>query len=117
MKTIGRERRHKRITKKMKGSAEQPRLAVFRSQKHIYAQLINDQEAKVITSYSTLADDFKQKKIKSADKEAARQVGKLVAERALSLGITKVCFDRSGFKYHGRVEALAQGVREAGLKF
>lgn len=117
MKTIGRERRHKRITKKMKGSAEQPRLVVFRSQKHIYAQLINDQEAKVITSYSTLVDDFKQKKVKSSDKEAARQVGKLIAERALSLGVVKVCFDRSGFKYHGRVEALAQGVREAGLKF
>jgi len=117
MKLEGRLRRHKRITKKMKGTGERPRLVVFRSKKHIYAQLVNDEEQRVITGCSTLSPEFKKLNMKSTNKEAAYEVGKLIAKKALSLGIEKVCFDRAGYKYHGRVKALAEGARKEGLKF
>jgi large subunit ribosomal protein L18 len=117
MKTIGRTRRHKRITKKMKGSAAKPRLVAFRSQKHMYAQLINDQEQKVLTVCTTVSKDFKGLKLKSTNKDAAKEIGKSIAKKALDLGIKEICFDRAGYKYHGRIKALADGVREGGLKF
>ena len=117
MKKLGRERRHKRIVKKIKGSKEQPRLVVFRSKKHIYAQLINDAAQESITSSSTLGKEFKGKGIKTANKEGARELGKIIATKALAAGIKKVCFDRGGYRYHGRIKSLAEGVREGGLKF
>jgi large subunit ribosomal protein L18 len=117
MKTIARLRRHKRITKKLTGDAKTPRLVAFRSSKHIYAQLINDAEQKVITGCSTLSQAFSAKKIKSTNIQAAKEIGKMIAERALSLGIKDVCFDRGGYKYHGRIKSLADGAREGGLKF
>lgn len=117
MKNIGRERRHERIAKTLRGSDERPRLVVFRSQKNIYAQIINDSQQKVLVSVSTLSKDFRNKKMKSANKEAAQVIGKLIAEKAKSLGIKKICFDRAGYLYHGRVKALSDGAREGGLEF
>ncbi len=117
MKLEGRARRHKRILKKTRGTEERPRLVVFRSKKHIYAQLVDDQKQRVITGCSTLSKEFRELKIKSTNKEAAKEVGKLIAKKAQERGITKVCFDRAGYKYHGRVRALAEGAREGGLKF
>ncbi|UCD15251.1 MAG: 50S ribosomal protein L18 [Candidatus Omnitrophota bacterium] len=117
MKNIGRQRRHKRITKKLRGSKERPRLVVFRSRKHMYAQLINDSNQRVVTASSTLDKEFVTKKAKSTNKEAAAAIGKLVAQKALKLKIKEVSFDRAGYKYHGRVKAFADGAREAGLKF
>jgi large subunit ribosomal protein L18 len=92
-------------------------LVVFRSKKHIYAQLVYDDSGKVTTGCSTLSTEFKTKKIKSNDKGAAKEVGKLIALKAQKLGIKEVNFDRAGYKYHGRVAALAEGAREGGLKF
>lgn len=117
MQKIGRERRHKRITKKLKGNKEKPRLVVFRSKKHIYAQLVNDTAQKVIAGCSTLGKEFKDKKIKSSDKTAAKEMGKIISSRALVLGIKTVSFDRGGYKYHGRIKSLAEGAREGGLQF
>jgi len=117
MKKIGRQRRHKRITKKIQGTAQRPRLLVFRSKKHIYAQVVNDESHKVLTGISTLSKEFKGKNIKSTDMQAAKELGKLVAQKAAGLGVKTVSFDRSGYKYHGRVKSLAEGVREGGLKF
>lgn len=117
MKLPGREGRHRRVTERMQGTAAKPRLVVFRSKKHIYAQLIKDDEKKAITGCSTLGKEFKAKNMKSSNKDAAKEIGKLIAEKALALGIKEVCFDRAGYRYHGRVEALSQGAREGGLKF
>ncbi len=117
MKKEGRARRHKRVTKKLKGTKERPRLVVFRSKKHIYAQLVFDDEQKVLTGMSTLSKDFRDKGVKSSTKEGANLLGKLIAEKAKTLGIDKVSFDRAGYKYHGRVKALADGAREGGLSF
>jgi large subunit ribosomal protein L18 len=117
MKLAGRERRHKRITKKIKGTKERPRLVVFRSKKNIYAQLVDDQSGQVLTGCSTLSKEFRKKNVKSNNKEGAKEVGRLIAKKAIQLGIEKVCFDRAGYKYHGRVKALACGAREGGLKF
>jgi len=117
MKLKGRTRRHKRITKKMKGQENKPRLVVFRSSKHIYAQLVNDSSQKVIAGCSSLAKDFKDKKVKSAGVEGAKEIGKLLAQKASKLGVKEICFDRAGYLYHGRIKALAEGVREGGLKF
>ncbi len=117
MKRIGRKRRHTRITKKIKGSQERPRLVVFRSKKHIYAQIINDAAHKVVSSCSTLSKEFKDKKIKTSNKDAAKEVGKILSSRALALGIKAISFDRGGYKYHGRVKNLADGAKEGGLKF
>jgi large subunit ribosomal protein L18 len=117
MKKIGRRRRHKRVTKKIKGSEIQPRLTVFKSAKHIYAQVINDTSAKVLAGCSTLTKEFKEKKVKTSNKAAAGEIGKLIAKRCVKLGIKNVCFDRGGYKYHGRIQSLADGAREGGLKF
>lgn len=114
IKKIAKIRRHKRIRAKIFGTADSPRLCVFRSSKHIYAQLINDE--KRITSVS--ANDKELKKSAKPNKIViAKEVGKLIAEKAIKNKIEKVVFDRGGYKYHGRVKALAEGAREGGLKF
>ncbi len=117
MKLSGRIRRHARITKKLQGDDDKLRLVVHRSNKHMYAQLVNDQEGKVKVSMSTLAEEFKALKIKTTDVAAAKQIGALLAQKASKAGIKEVRFDRAGYKYHGRVKALADGAREGGLKF
>ncbi|MCP4652453.1 MAG: 50S ribosomal protein L18 [Candidatus Omnitrophica bacterium] len=117
MKKIGRIRRHKRITKKVKGTSQRPRLVIFRSKKHFYSQIVNDAECRVIAGVSSLTKDFQSKKIKASDKDGAKAVGKMVAEKAVGLGVKQVSFDRAGYKYHGRVKAFSDGAREGGLKF
>ena len=119
MKTIGRLRRHKRFMKTTKGSSDRPRLVVFRSSKHIYAQLVNDTEDKVLTGCSTLSKELACDKDKPKLKglEAAKEVGLLIAKKAKDIGIETIAFDRGGYKYHGRVKALADSARKGGLKF
>ena len=113
LKTLRRSRRKTGIRKGVFGSATKPRLSVFRSSKHIYAQLIDDFEGKTLVSASTM-----QAKVASGGNvEAAKQVGTKIAEQAKAAGIESVAFDRNGFKYHGRVKALADAAREGGLKF
>ena len=109
-----RARRHKRVRNKISGTAECPRLAVFRSNKNISVQLIDDVKAVTLASVSTLDADIKTKK---ANKEAAKEVGALIAKKALKLKIENVVFDRGGYIYHGVVKEVAEAAREAGLKF
>jgi large subunit ribosomal protein L18 len=110
-------RRHRRVRSKVAGTLERPRLNVFRSLEHIYAQVIDDVAGNTIASASTIDSDLR-KQLEGKNKaDAAKLVGQLVAERAKSKGITKVIFDRGGYKYHGRVKALADGAREGGLEF
>ena len=106
--------RHKRVRGKIAGTTDCPRLDVFRSNKHIYAQVIDDSTGKTLCSASTLEKGFEGY---GGNKEAASAVGKTVAERCLALGIKTVVFDRGGYIYHGRVQALAEGAREGGLDF
>ena len=110
-------RRQRHVRKRLHGTPERPRLAVFRSSKHIYAQVINDDNGSTLASASTLDKDAKSQVPYGGNKQAAALVGKLVAERAKQAGIDKVCFDRRSYKYHGRVQALADAAREAGLQF
>ncbi len=107
-------KRHKRVRAKVSGTAECPRLNVFRSLQNIYAQLIDDVKGVTLVSASTVEKDFEDY---GGNKSAAHQVGKLLAERAADKGITNVVFDRGGYIYHGRVQELAEGAREGGLKF
>ena len=106
--------RHKRVRGKISGTAECPRLDVFRTNKHIYAQVIDDSTGRTLCSASTVEKTFEGY---GGNKEAAEAVGKTIAERALALGIKNVVFDRGGYIYHGRVQALAEGAREGGLDF
>lgn len=108
-------KRHQRVRKNLKGSADRPRVAVFRSLKHIYAQLIDDEAGTVLTQASSLDPVLRQHGGGNID--GARRVGALLAERAKEKGVTEVVFDRGGYLYHGRVAALADAVREGGLKF
>jgi large subunit ribosomal protein L18 len=108
---------HKRIRKRLTGASERPRLAVFRSNKHIYAQVIDDAKGTTVTAASTLDVDTKKNMKNGGNIAAAKAVGKLVAERAKAKGVEAVLFDRGGYLYHGRVKALAEAAREAGLKF
>jgi len=109
---------HKRIRRKLRGTAQRPRLAVFRSVAHIYAQVIDDTEGKTIVSASSVDKEGKGAPSGSGGNvKAARAIGKLVAERAKEKGIKSVVFDRGGYLYHGRVKALADAAREAGLEF
>jgi large subunit ribosomal protein L18 len=110
-------RKHVRVRKKIRGTPERPRLSVFRSLKNIYAQVIDDTTGNTLVSASTLDEAVKGKLPYGGNKEAAREVGRLVAQRALDKGIKRVVFDRSGYLYHGRVLELAEGAREAGLEF
>jgi len=109
-----RYRRHKRVRAKVFGTARVPRLCVFRSAKHIYAQLIDDEKSKTLVS---VRDRELRKKKGQTKMEKAKEVGKLIAKKALAKKIEKVVFDRGGYTYHGRVKALAEGAREGGLKF
>jgi large subunit ribosomal protein L18 len=109
-----RVRRHRRVRKKVLGTAERPRLAVFRSNKHIYAQAIDDISGRTVASASTV--EAERRGDPTATVDAAKQVGQAVAERAKAAGITAVVFDRGGFKYHGRVAAVAEGARAGGLE-
>jgi len=114
---VARERRHHRVRIKVSGTPERPRLNVYRSLENIYAQVIDDVAGHTLVSASTLDAEVK-KAIKDKPKaEAAKIVGKIVAERAKNAGISQVVFDRGGYKYHGRVKALADAAREAGLEF
>ena len=110
-----RKQRHYRVRAKVTGTAERPRLNVFRSSKHIYAQIIDDVTGTTLVSASTLDKDLNI--ASTGNVEAAQKVGALIAERAKAAGVTKVAFDRSGFKYHGRIKALADAARENGLEF
>lgn len=104
------------MRKKVFGTSERPRLCVFRSLKHIYAQIINDEIGHTYCSASSLDPEIREPQKGKTKKEIAYEVGKLIAKRALQIGIEKVVFDRGGYKYHGRVRALAEGAREGGLK-
>ena len=107
-------KRHSRVRGKISGTAERPRLCVFRSENHIYAQIIDDVNGVTLTSASTLEKEFEGA---TGNAEAAKKVGLKLAERAKEKGITEVVFDRGGYIYHGRVAALAEGAREGGLEF
>jgi large subunit ribosomal protein L18 len=113
-KHAGRVRRHYRLRKKVRGEATRPRLAVFRSNKHIVAQVIDDRAGRTLAAASTHEADLRGGA--TGNKEAAEKVGRLVAERAKAAGVTKVVFDRGGFLYHGRVAAVADAARAAGLE-
>jgi large subunit ribosomal protein L18 len=113
-KVEARIRRHRRVRKKVRGTAERPRLSVFRSSRHTYAQVIDDVSGRTVAAASTAEAELKQGSTKTVD--AAKAVGKLVGERAKAAGIESVVFDRGGFRYHGRVAGVADGAREAGLK-
>lgn len=115
-KSAARIKRIKRIRKKIAGSSERPRLRVFKSAKHIYAQLIDDSAGRTLLTVSTLTKDFPAEEAKGKTAQA-RKVGELIAARAKSSGIEKVVFDRGGYIYHGRVKALSEGAREGGLVF
>jgi large subunit ribosomal protein L18 len=112
-----RQRRHLRVRKRVYGTAEKPRLNVFRSLSEIYAQVINDEEGITMVSASTIDHDLRSDVSGKTKTEQAKQVGEAIAERAKSAGIDKVVFDRSGYRYIGRVKALADGAREGGLQF
>jgi large subunit ribosomal protein L18 len=114
---VARQRRHQRVRESLSGTTARPRLNVFRSLKHIYAQVIDDSQGVTLTAASTIDADVVTNTQGKPKIEQAKLVGKLVAERALEAGIKEVVFDRGGYKYHGRVKALADASREAGLKF
>lgn len=115
-KELLRRKRHARVRKSVVGTATKPRLNVFRSVCNIYAQVIDDAEGKTIAAASTLDSELKSKLKSGGNAEAAKMVGELVAKRAMEKGVETVVFDRGGFKYHGRVAALADGARAVGLK-
>jgi len=114
---LARLKRKKRIRKNIHGTQERPRLTVFRSDKHIYAQVIQDDEGATLVSASTLSPEYREMEKPKGKLEAAKRVGELIARKAKEKGISKVVFDRSGYIYHGRVQALADAARQAGLEF
>lgn len=112
-KRLKHQRRHRRVRAKIKGTSRVPRLCVFRSNKHIYGQLIDDEKRRILL----IAKDTDIKKQSKSKIEIAKEVGKLLAQKAIDKKYKKIVFDRSGYKYHGRIKALAEGAREGGLKF
>ncbi|HLE17960.1 MAG TPA: 50S ribosomal protein L18 [Syntrophales bacterium] len=116
-KVEARERRHRRVRKNISGTAQRPRLSVFRSNKHIYAQLIDDTTGKTLTTTSSLDQEYRQQNKKGSNSQAAATIGAALAKRAVSLNIKEVVFDRNGYLYHGRIKALADAARQAGLIF
>ena len=114
---VARSRRHARVRAKVKGTTSRPRLCVFRSLNHIYAQVIDDSQGHTLTSASTGDPEIITETASMMKTEDAKLVGSLLAKRALSKGVNQVIFDRGGYKYHGRVKALAEAARQAGLKF
>ena len=113
-KSVARVRRHERVRAKISGTAERPRLCVFRSNKNIAVQVIDDVAGKTLVAASTLDKEIK---TKASNIEAAKEVGELIAKRAVKAGIKNVVFDRGGYIYHGKIKALAEAAREAGLEF
>ena len=113
-KKASRAKRHLRVRKKVSGTPERPRLSVYRSEKNIYAQIIDDVNAVTLVSASSLDKDFS---AKGGNKEGAKLVGEMIAKKALDKGVNEVVFDRGGYIYHGRVQQLAEAARETGLKF
>lgn len=113
-RAVARQRRHTRVRKRVKGTAARPRLAVFRSNRYIYAQVIDDVSGRTVAAASSLEGDLR---AKSLSVETASEVGKLVAERAKEAGVEAVVFDRGGFPFHGRIAALAEAARKTGLEF
>jgi large subunit ribosomal protein L18 len=116
-KWAGLERRHFRTRKKLEGTVERPRLSVYRSLKHIYAQVIDDVTGRTLVAASTQSEDLEGAVKSTSNRAAAVKVGELIAAKAKKAGITKVCFDRGGRKYHGRIKALAEAARKGGLQF
>ena len=116
-KDAHRKRIHQRVRVKLEGTSERPRLCVYRSTAHIYAQLIDDLAGKTVVSASSVDGESKKSLKGGGNIAAAKAIGKTIAERAKAAGVTKVVFDRGGYKYHGRVKALADAAREAGLQF
>ena len=116
-RTERRVRKHVRVRKRVSGTAERPRLNVFRSSKHIYAQIVDDNRGQTLVAASSLSKELDGQFKTGANKLAARAVGKLIAQKAKEKSIAKVVFDRGGYVYHGRIKELAEGAREAGLKF
>ena len=114
---LNREKRHMRIRRSLVGTTQRPRLCIYRSNKHIYAQVVDDSTAKTIACASTLDPELKGKVDKSWDCDSAKSVGELIAKRAKEKGVTTVVFDRGGYIYHGRIAAVADGARESGLDF
>lgn len=117
LKKITYEKRKKRVRKKLFGTSARPRLTVFRSARHIYAQVVVDETGATLVGASTLDKQVREHGAFSGKIEAAEFVGKLIAQRAMEKGITKVVFDRNGFLYHGRIKAVSAGARKGGLKF
>ncbi len=116
-KNVARKRRHLRVRKKVTGTKERPRLNVYRSLKHIYAQIVDDEQGRTLVSASSLDEAVSAGRNSCGNRECARLVGKLVAAKAVQLGIRTVVFDRGGYLFHGRVRELAEGAREGGLEF
>jgi large subunit ribosomal protein L18 len=114
---VARLKRKKRIRKNIFGNQERPRLSVFRTAKHIYAQIIDDTKGTTLVAASTLDKEYKETPVKGKKQDVAKAVGNLIGKRAMDKGIRKVVFDRNGFLFHGRVKALSDGAREAGLEF
>lgn len=114
---LARAKRKKRIRKKVAGNPERPRLSVFRSDKHIYAQVIDDTQGTTLAAASTKSPEYREAEAPKGKVGAAGRVGQLIAQKAQAIGISKVVFDRNGFIYHGRIRALADAAREAGLDF
>ncbi|MBI4710134.1 MAG: 50S ribosomal protein L18 [Nitrospirae bacterium] len=117
VKNDARERRHERARKKIYGTSERPRLNIFKSLKHVYAQIIDDSKGATLAAASSQSKDFSKKIKTGGNIAAAKEVGTLVAKKAVEKGIKKVVFDRGGYPYHGRVKTLADAAREAGLEF
>lgn len=113
---LARGRRQERVRKRLRGTDDRPRLCVFRSQRHMYAQVISDVAGRTLVAVSTLSRELRGALARTTDQEAARQVGLVVAKQCKEQGISKVAFDRNGFLYHGRVKAVADGAREGGLQ-
>ena len=115
--TVARGRRRARVRNRVRGTDERPRLSVFRSDRHVYAQVVVDTSGKTVLAVSTLSPELRSQLKKTADVAAAKQVGLLAARRCIEKGISRVVFDRNGFLYHGRIRAVAEGAREGGLQF
>jgi large subunit ribosomal protein L18 len=114
---VSRKKRHRRVRVKISGTTVRPRLNVFRSSKHIYAQVIDDQSGRTLAAASSLEPQLRSELASGGNREAARKVGVLLGKKAIDQGIKDVVFDRGGYLYHGRVKELAEGAREAGLNF
>ncbi len=114
---VARLKRKTRIRRKVKGTEERPRLTVFRSDKHIYAQIINDDTGITLVATSTLSPEYKEMEAIKGKVNSAKRVGEIIAQKAIGKGIAKVVFDRNGFIYHGRIQALADAARQKGLDF